>query len=427
MRLSAEEERMLAGKEGPGIQRAMELLVAVGEAYDAEVMIGVAFAHLLGTGMAHYPMGQFGVWSRELEEESVEGAKQFKVPTTINPTFLDLRLAERLGYPQPYFDEVKASMAHGEKLYGRLGVIPAFTCSPSLIHPLRKGEHIGAAESSVVQFYNTVFGAMGNRESGPTALASALTGRTPFHGMHLPENRYGQILVELEKGIDPREFTNSDYSAFSYYVGGLVVDKIPVFAGLPSNMTMLQLKYLCISLAVSGGLPMIHVLGVTPESPTLEAAFGGRKPVSRITVTRKNIADTYKELCAAKGDKVQLVVFGCPHASLPEIQDIARLLQGKRIHKDVTLIVCASRPLVFLAKEMGLVDIIEKAGGLVVPDMCTACPFLRRQVPKGFKVEPVATDSTKSAHYLKYAGVPTWFGSTQKCVDAAIAGKWEAD
>lgn len=427
MKLSTEEERMLAGKEGPGVQRAMELLVAVGEAYDAEVMIKVSFSHLLGTEMSHYPMGQFGVWSRELVEESVEGAERFKVPTTINPTFLAPELGERLGYPQPYFDEVKASTAHGARIYERLGVIPAYTCSPFFIHPARKGEHLGAAESAVVLFYNTVFGAMANRESGPTSLASALTGRTPLYGMHFPENRYGQALVELKDDVHLGEFTCSDYSALSYYVGGLAVDKIPVFQGFPPDMTMTQLKYLGISLAVSGGLPMLHVVGITPEASTLEAAFGNRKPALKLEVGKKEIDSTARDLCSAKNDRVELVALGCPHASITEIQEIARMLQGKHINKEVTLIVGTSEMLQIMAKKMGLVDIIEKAGGMVIHGMCTACPFLRRQVPRGFKVEPVATDATKAAHYLKYAGVQTWFGSTEKCIQAAVTGKWEAD
>ena len=92
MRLTFEEERMLAGKEGSAIQKAMELLVAVGEAYDAEVMIDVAYAHILPTEMLHYPLGQLGAWSRELVKESLEGAEGFKVPTTLNPTFLDAAL-----------------------------------------------------------------------------------------------------------------------------------------------------------------------------------------------------------------------------------------------------------------------------------------------------------------------------------------------
>lgn len=427
MKLTADEERMLAGEFGPGVQRALELLIAVGEAFDAERMIAIASSHILSPEMQFWNTGQLSLWARELVAESVEGASHFRVPVTINPIFLEPKIAERLGYPESYIEEMRQSLNSGRETYSRLGVIPTYTCCPFYIYPMRQGEHSGGAESLVVLFNNSVLGVRVNRESGPTALATALTGKTPLYGMHLPENRYGQALIELKDDLDPGAFTYADYNALSYGVGKMVVDKIPVFLGLPPNMSITQLKYLCAPLGVSAGIPMFHAVGITPEAPTVEAALGGRKPEMTIAVGRKEIDGTFKELCSATEPKVDYVFLGCPHVTIPEMEEIARLLQGKRVKSGVLLVIGTAEPLRLLAQEMGLVDVIQDAGGMVVSGMCSAGSFLRRGVPKGFHVGVVATNAAKAAHYLKVGGVQVWFGTMPECIEAAIRGKWEVD
>lgn len=426
LKLAADEERMLAGKSGSGLQRAIELLIAVGEAYEAEEMIDISSSHILSPEMQFWNTGQLSRWARELVAEYVEGAETFRVPVTINPIFLEPKLAERLGYPQSYIEEMRESLAYGMKTYGRLGVIPTYTCCPFYIYPVRQGEHLGSAESLVVLFNNSVLGAMVNRESGPTALATALTGKTPLYGMHLPENRQGQALVELKDDLEPKAFTYADYNALSYYVGKMVVDRIPIFIGLPKNMSITQLKYLCAPLGVSAGIPMFHAVGITPEAPTVEAALGGKKAEMAVEVGKKEIDMTFEELCSANERVINYVFLGCPHVTIPEIKEIATLLQGKKINSDVIFIVGTSEPLRLLAQEMGLVDIIQDSGGIVVSGMCSAGAFLRRGVPENFKVGVAATNAAKAAHYLKVGGVQVWFGTMQKCIDAAIKGKWEA-
>jgi predicted aconitase len=110
-----------------------------------------------------------------------------------------------------------------------------------------------------------------------------------------------------------------------------------------------------------------------------------------------------------------------------ELREIAQLLEGEKVHNDVLLLVGTTEPLRLLAQQMGLVNIIEKAGGLVVSGICAAGSFLRRNVPSGFTVGVAATNAAKAAHYLKASGVQCWFGTMQKCLNAAVKGRWEVD
>ncbi len=73
MFLTKAEERMLNGEYGPGIRRSMELLVKLGEAFDAERMIMAQSAHI------HCAV------SLDLLSGLTEGATQCRVITTTHP------------------------------------------------------------------------------------------------------------------------------------------------------------------------------------------------------------------------------------------------------------------------------------------------------------------------------------------------------
>ena len=152
---------------------------------------------------------------------------------------------------------------------------------------------------------------------------------------------------------------------------------------------------------------MYHIVGVTPEAASLEAALGGRKPLVTIQYGTEERRRVYETLNANGRDpNVDYVMLGCPHASLEQFRDVARLLDGKQI-EDASVDVHLAR-----GKGGGgyerLHQNIEDAGGLVMTDTCSA---IARAVPKGTKV--VALDSAKQAHYLR----PWWasrHGSAQR-------------
>ncbi|MFH1088096.1 MAG: aconitase X catalytic domain-containing protein, partial [Chloroflexota bacterium] len=418
MKLTREEEGMLDGKSGAAVQKAMELLVALGDLYDAEGMVDIASSHLIAPELLFRPVGMYVDWVRELAGELLQGAERFRVPTTMDPVYIEPEFGKKIGYPSSLMDQVAKALEQGAAPYRRLGLICNFTCHPYFLHPSRKGQHLGGAESNAVVFSNTVFGAMLNRESAPTALATALTGRTPLFGMHLPQNRCGETLVELKDDLKPADFSYSDYGVLSYYAGQVTGDRIPVFCGLRQEMTLTELMHLCAPLGVSAGLAMAHVVGVTPEAPTPEAAFGGRKPKERIPVGKAEMRQTYQRLSTATDEKVDMVAFGCPHATITEIQEIARLLVGRRVNSKVKLFVSTSEPVRVVARDSGLVEAIESAGGLVVSGMCTGPTFLPGRQAAEIGVKVIATNSAKLAHYVYGPGI--WLGSTKKCVDAAI-------
>ena len=200
---------------------------------------------------------------------------------------------------------------------------------------------------------------------------------------------------------------------------------IPVFKDLPLDISVTELLYLARSLPTTGGLPMFHAVGITPEAPNLEAAFGDRKPLDTVVVGREEMRNTFQEVSSAEDEKINWVLFGCPHATWEQITRVARALAGKKIHRDVHLILATSEPLRALAQKKGLVDGIQTAGGHVLSNVCSV-GFPRRAVPPGYRMGVAVSDSAGAAHLLKVMGVPVWFGSIEQGVKAAITGRWEA-
>jgi len=65
-----------------------------------------------------------------------------------------------------------------------------------------------------------------------------------------------------------------------------------------------------------------------------------------------------------------VVGIGCPHASIDQMRRYAALLDGKQVHSDTQLWVCTNVVVEEMARKMGYVAIIERAGAkLMVGDV----------------------------------------------------------
>ena len=107
-------------------------------------------------------------------------------------------------------------------------------------------------------------------------------------------------------------------------------------------------------------------------------------------------------------------------AALEQLQEIATLLEGKRISANCNLWVFTSRAIKVEADMLGYTKVIRAAGGAVLTDTCSS---IAQAIPPGTKV--AALDSAKQTHYLPaIMGIQAWFGSTADCINAALTGRW---
>jgi predicted aconitase len=409
--LTDEEQRILNGECGEPQRLALQVLAKLGEACGAERLVEIASAHLVAS--SYQIAGEAGI---EIYSRLVEQGARVKVRTTSDPGSIDFARWREFKTPAEY----AARQLRIAELLDQMGVIPTWTCTPyTTFNVPRFGDHLGWSESSAVVFVNSVIGARTNRLAAYVDLCAALTGRVPYFGLHLTENRRGEVLFELTPDL-AADFADHYFPALGYLVGQTVGDKIPVIVGL-TRATFDQLKAFGAASAASGSVALYHMVGITPEARTLEEACGGRIPAERITVGTREITAVMEQMGGVTDGPVDVVGIGCPHASIDQMRRYAALLAGQRVHPDTELWVCTNVVVEEMARKMGYVEIIERAGAKLMVGTChNDCPL------QAWGFRRLVTDSGKFAYYTPTTvGTQCVFASTEACIRAAVAGRVE--
>lgn len=351
----------------------------------------------------------------EFAERLVAGGARVRIPTTLNVGAVDLLHPEHFqGNPQ-----LAARATRLMQAYEEMGCQPIWTCAPyQAMHRPAFGTDVAWAESNAIVFANSVLGARTNRYGDFIDICMAITGRAPAFGLHLPENRRGQLLFRLE-GI-PERLLHEDvlFPVLGYLLGKVAQSKIPVIEGLLPETTEDQLKALGAAAASSGAVALFHAVGVTPEAPTLEAAFQGRPYDQTIPVTLADLRRTLARLGTAEDGKIHVVALGSPHFSLTEFAALMPLLAQYPIHPEVEFIVCSNRLALAALQQRGWLERLRAMGVRLVVDTCVVvAPIVRHQGGV------LMTNSGKFAHYAPgNIGFEVVFGSLAECVRSAAQG-----
>ena len=276
----------------------------------------------------------------------------------------DLDQLGPMGLPHDAVDQARETDESIRRIYEGFGALPTYTCMPNLYYDFRLGEHLAFTDSQVVPLVNSWFGAMTNMETPASAIASAITGKTPKYGMHLKENRFGDTLIEVDPKLNPDAFDRGDYAALAYWAGQQRVDGLPVapvYQGLSPKMTIGDAKNMALPDTWNSGSLIFHVVGVTPEAPSVDCALGGRRPKAYFCFGEKELAEAYRGLTSATNPRVDAVSLGCPHCTIEELAQIARLIEGRHVHGQVRLFIGVSRMTKELGTRMGLTKTIERS------------------------------------------------------------------
>ncbi len=415
MELTTQQKYMLEGSDGNGVRRAMEILMAYGKCYDAKRLIPVVSVHIAG----NFPvLLDEGI---DWLENFAEGGTRVRVFTTKNPEMYDPEQADDMNIPPSY----RKRQGRIHDVLKKLGVTLTYSCQHYLVGNVpRFGDHIAWASSGSQVFANSVIGARSNRDGDHVALAAAVTGVIPEWGLHIEKNRKADLLVDVA-ALNLDVYRPEDYKALGWSLGKKVGTHLPAFVNLPSDLDIESIKGLLYTLTVTGAPGMVHLVGITPEAPTLDAAFGTAAANPQVlSVSQAEVDKAYGEISSSKTDKVDLVIFGCPQCSIQEVQEIVGLLGSKRINPDTKLWICTSRWVKTLCERMGLLKILVNSGVRVVSDVGAADGphlYLRDQ-----DVRVIAVNSARASYYAhNLFGMETWFGSTKECVLSAISGRWE--
>lgn len=371
MYLTKEEEEMLYSDDET-LSKCMEIIVAVGEASDAERLVEIKSAHV--SGVSYDNIGDAGLeWL-----ESLRG--RVRVPTTVNPAGMDLRRWKEMGIDEDFYEKQMRVL----RVFERLGMKVALTCTPYYLSRPKLGDHIAWAESSAIVYANSLIGARTNRECGPCAIAAAITGRTPYYGLHIKENRAPTVTVEIR----------GDLSAAGYVGGKELKDEIPYFI-FDREVSEYELKLFGAALAASGNTAIFHAEGITPEWRDFE------RPSEKI-----EIVGELKMEC-----EPDLIAIGCPHVSGDELRLILKMLDGRSVKKEFW--VFTSRKV--SEKNDEIVKRLESLGVKVFNDTCMVVS------PATQRFNCVMVNSGKALNYLpSMRGVDVAFGDLKSCIEEAV-------
>jgi len=394
MHLTASDEHILAGEQGYVLQKAMEILVALGDIYDADRLIPVKSTQI--AGVSYKTIGDAGLeWISDL-------SGMVRVPSILNPAGIDRLRWRELGVPE----EFAAKQEQIINAYEKLGIITECTCTPYHLYDdiAQTCDHLAWSESSAVSYANSVIGARTNREGGPSALAAALIGKTPNYGYHLDENRIPSLAISVEG-----ELSGTDYGALGCIAGRIAGARVPVFS-LESVPTDDERKALGAAMAASGAVALYYIEGLPPHPSGCEREYEyayERDIDERVTIEQSEIAGVYG-MCRCDPD---IIALGCPHCSADELAELRDLLAGKTVTKEFWI--CTSRTL--RNRHLDIVAGIESSGAKVICDTCMVVS------PMCARYDCMMVASGKALLYVpQMCGTNAVLGRIEDCVRVAV-------
>ncbi|MFQ6050076.1 MAG: aconitase X catalytic domain-containing protein [Candidatus Hydrothermarchaeota archaeon] len=387
MYLTKEEEKILEGEEGFARQKAMEILVALGDIYGASNLIDIEGAQV--SGVSYKTIGDAGL---DFLDEFSKDAK-VKVPTTLNPAGMDLEEWKSMNV-NPEFASKQLEIL---KCFDRMGLQLTCTCTPYLIGNIPSyNSHVSWGESSAIVFANSILGARTNREGGMSSLASALIGKTPNYGLHLDESRGADFLIQVEEDLNTYM-----YGVLGYHVGKITMQPAFIFSKRPS---LEGLKLLCASLGASGSVALFHAKDITPEWR------GEFEKLEKIEVTRKELEEEQTNFRNA--DKIDLITFGCPHCTINEIINIKNLLEKEKEKPNCEVWIFTNYQTKKLAERMGLKESLKKKNAKIISDTCMIVSPIEEM-----GIKSIATNSTKACLYAPtMCGFNVYLGDERECI-----------
>jgi len=412
--LTPTEQRMLEGAEGEAVRRAIAYQMEVGRFFGARRFVPITNAHMMGDIEV---LGDAGL--AFLQEAQALGARA-RVPITTNARCIDFAWADRLGQDPGECAKERQVIA---ALRG-MEVMTTDTCiNYQTLYQPHLGERVAWGDTGTCIYANSVFGARTNFESGPAALAAAITGRTPEYGFQLEEHRRGTFVVDLS-GAALEDL--ADWGALGKLVGEghQSYFAVPVFTGFRRTPLADELKQLGCALASYGSMGMFHMVGVTPEAPSLDAAFGGTVPpdAERLAVDDAAIEGVYRGYDTTGGDG-RLVVFSGPQLSLFEMRELARLFAGRRVARGTSVFVTTSNGVRSAAERLGYLAPLEEAGVAVLEGVCfyilqNLSPMRERN---GWRT--MVSNSAKIVNIIGAHRFRTVLRRTADCVEIACTGR----
>lgn len=406
LKLDDQRQAMQQGQWGEPWRWAMAQQTQVAKFFGATHFLPVDSAQV---GAEAGTMGEVGI---KLVEQLAKQGAQFQVPTLTAACSVDFQRSLDYGVPR-----VQMELEHRlHRALRKMGCIDSSTCiNYQTVSPPRFRQHLAWGDTGAVAFANGVSGARSNYEAGPASVAAALTGMVPAYGFHLSENRYATRIFEVHTPLSG----TSDWSALGAFVGKEIADywTVPAVIAPDSNPSIDDLKHFAAAAASFGSVAMFHVVGLTPEAPTLLEACGGKIPPHRQSITRADLNQAFPSFPVDL--QPDLVVFSAPQLSLHEVAHIIQLMRNRCVSPGTRMIMTVNAQVESELLRNGLMTLLQNSGVEILTGTCfyVMAPTI---VKLALNAHTLITPSTKLLNILRGAGYEVALGSVEQCVETAV-------
>ena len=412
MALTDYDKSLIAGEMGPAAQMAMKIINRMQEVYSVDCLMDISAAHIDSTVY-------MGEATMEFAEKLASMGAKVVVPSTLNVSGVDEHGWNEWNVPAEHAQKAYRQMV----AYESMGCIPTWTCAPyQTEHAPVFGQQVAAGESNAIAYFNSVIGARTERYPDLLDICCAITGRVPMTGLHLDEHRRGQYVLRLSDDVT-EEMMQSDafYPVLGHIMGKTSAQRIPVVEGLRSNPSHDQLKATCAAAATSGAVALFHLVGITPEAPTIEDAFQGPVPRPELDIDADALRRAYRELITLNpGESIEMILLGSPHFSVSEFQALATLVAGQKRNDDVEVVVTCSRLVRDIVNSSETGNILKQFGVRITVDTCPLTSPMLSEDQKN-----IMTNSAKYALYSPgLLNAAVGFGDLEECVMSAVSGRY---
>ncbi|CAB1058237.1 hypothetical protein D1BOALGB6SA_2993 [Olavius sp. associated proteobacterium Delta 1] len=324
MKLTKDEQAILDGKDGEEKAKLMKILVAFGNVFGAEKLVELG-------GAPHSNMFIGAEYMRSmikmLDECAKAGLKSY-ARYTVNPRPYDVYNVQNNAKDMTMIYEGYKLQWDLDYVHVRLGApdLNYRTCACYLDevgNAPEPGTYVAWAESSAVNYGNSVLGIRTNRNGAGMDLIQAILGKAPMFGLMTDEGRKAKWLVEVKTSKEP------DWGAIGTAIGRKCVEDVPYVTGLDKYFkggkvtadNMHLLKAMGSATASSGAVGLYHVEGVTPDAKKMgrDMLAKGYKTYVIDDKEQARIISTFKNLWPKKDGEPTAAFIGCPHNTYHEV------------------------------------------------------------------------------------------------------------
>jgi len=324
MKLTKEEQAILDGKDGEEKAKLMKILVTFGNTFGAEKLVDLGGAPHSNMFIGAPYMSSM---IKMLDQCANAGLKSY-APYTVNPRPYDVYNVQNNAKDMTMIYEGYSRQWDLDYVHVRLGApdLNKRTCACYLKevgNAPEPGTYVAWAESSAVNYGNSVLGVRTNRNGAGMDLIQAMLGKAPLFGLMADEGRMANWLVEVKTSKEP------DWGVIGTAIGRKCVEDVPYVTGLDKYFkggkatadNLHLLKAMGSATASSGAVGLYHVDGVTPD-----AKEKGKKLLAKGYETyviddreQARIISTFENLWPEKDGDPTAAFIGCPHNSYHEV------------------------------------------------------------------------------------------------------------